>query len=436
MSIFINIRGITVTKIKSSQVFTPGTIPNYTYNDRKEKDLEENLQEELDYGGKIIILSGPTKIGKTVLVKKCLPSNKLVLIQPSDLKEGILEEVIAALINIPSNESNITKSKNNVDSRVSAHAELSIGQSFLQLFKAKFSSSAKIEGHTHRENEVTQEYKKNLLRETTKYLIENEYVLVFDDFHYLSSDEQTEIIHKLKPYIFENLHVCIILIPNRGQDVVKAEPDMEARINNIKIPQWENREIEFIPKSGFDKLKVILPKEIIESFVENSFNNPYLMQEICAHFCKNFKIKEQNNEPVPLEIMIDDLIKVYSKLPTTNEVLLQQLRAGKVTKGKKRGLYNMKEGSELDLYEIILKGLAKVAHKEDLPIKEFVNLINTFRHESEREIRRSDVVSTLKKMVEICKEKSLIEPALDYNLETEKIIMNDPFFRFGVRWQV
>lgn len=425
-----------MNRIKASQVYTPGKIPNYTYNSRKEKDLEEKLKEELEYGGKIIILSGPTKIGKTVLVKKCLPEDKLVLIQPSDLKEGILEEVIASLINVPSNESNITKSKDVVDSKVSANAEFSIGQSFLQLFKAKVSSSAKVEGTTLREKEVTQEYKKNLLRESTKYLINNGYILVFDDFHYLSSSEQTEIIHKLKPYIFDNLHVCIILIPNRGQDVVKAEPDMEGRIYNIKVPQWESEELEFIPKSGFDKLKVTLPKEFIGSFVENSFNNPYLMQEICAHFCRNNEIKESYIEPTSMNTQTVDLKEVYSKLPITNDLLLQQLKAGKVTKGKKRGLYKMKGETELDLYEIILKGLAVKAHEDDIPISTFVTLLNSFRLESEREIRRSDVVSTLKKMVEICKVKSPLEPALDYNHETGRIIMNDPFFRFGVRWQV
>ncbi|MCY7831814.1 hypothetical protein MOD54_15640 [Bacillus spizizenii] len=425
-----------MSKIKASQVFTPGKVPNYTYNERKEKKLENDLQVELEFGGKIIVLSGPSKIGKTVLAKKCLPADKVIFIQPEELKGQILEEAIAALIEVPSNETKTVKTKDAVETNISAGAEFSIGKSFLQIFKAKFNSQAGIKEATQSENEVTQEYKKSLLKQTTKYLIENECILVFDDFHYLEPEEQTEIIHKLKPYILEDLHVCIILIPNRGEDVVKAERDMEARINNIGVPEWEEKELEFIPASGFEKLNIILEDSVIKSFIENSFKNPYLMQEICAHFCKEYRVLEQSDSQYKINLDPDDLKKIYSKLPHTNVTLLERLKKGKVTKGQKRNLYDMKDGSKLDLYEIILKGLAVVAHYEDIPIKSFVTVINGLCMPTEKDIHRSHVVYTLNKMVEICKESSPLEPALDYNPETEKIIMNDPFFRFGVRWQV
>lgn len=52
----------------------------------------------------------------------------------------------------------------------------------------------------------------------------------------------------------------------------------------------------------------------------------------------------------------------------------------------------------------------------------------------EKDIYRSYVVYILNKMVEIFKESFLLEFVLDYNFEMEKIIMNDLFFCFGVRW--
>ncbi|AKI90955.1 hypothetical protein ACMX8W_02750 [Bacillus subtilis] len=425
-----------MSKIKASQVFTPGLVPEYTYNDRKEKKLENDLQIELEFGGKIIVLSGPSKIGKTVLAKKCLPADKVVFIQPSDLKGEILEEVIASLIEVPSNETNTVKTKGAVDTNISAGVELSMGKTFLHFFKAKFNSSAGIKGEMRSENEVTQEYKKSLLKQTTKYLIDNDFILVFDDFHYLEPHEQTEIIHKLKPYILEKLHVCIILIPNRGEDVVKAERDMEARIKNIRVPEWEEKELEFIPTSGFEKLNILLEEDVIKSFIENSFKNPYLMQEICAHFCKEYGVREQFDSEYKINLDSKDLKNIYSNLPQTNVTLLERLKNGKVTKGQKRNLYNMLDGSKLDSYEIILKGLAKVAHHEEIPIKSFVKVINDLCIPTEKDISRSHTVYTLNKMVDICKETSPLEPALDYNTDTEKIIMNDPFFRFGVRWQV
>ncbi|MCY8742070.1 hypothetical protein [Bacillus haynesii] len=365
-----------------------------------------------------------------------MPADKVIFIQPDDLKGQILEEAIAALIEVPTNETSTVKTKDAVETDASVGVEFSIRKSLLQIFRAGFIGSTGIKGGMRRENEVTQEYKKSLLKQTTKYLIDNGFILVFDDFHYLEPHEQTEIIHKLKPYILENLHVFIILIPNRGEDVVKAERDMEARINNIGVPEWEEKELEFIPTSGFEKLNIILEEDVIKSFIENSFKNPYLMQEICAHFCKEHGVLEQCDGQKEINLDSADLKNIYSKLPHTNVTLLERLKKGKVTKGQKRNLYNMKDGSKLDLYEIILKGLAEVAHHEDIPIKSFVKVINDLSIPTEKDITRSHIVNTLNKMVEICKESSSLEPALDYNTETEKIIMNDPFFRFGVRWQV
>ncbi|MDZ7434297.1 hypothetical protein KV109_020770, partial [Bacillus amyloliquefaciens] len=157
---------------------------------------------------------------------------------------------------------------------------------------------------------------------------------------------------------------------------MKAERDMEARINNIRVPEWEEKELEFIPTSGFEKLNILLEGEVIKSFIENSFKNPYLMQEICAHFCKQHGVREQCDSQYKINLEPDDLKTIYSKLPQTNVTLLEKLKNGKVTKGQKRNSYDMKDGSKLDSYEIILKGLAEVAHHEDIPSKSFVKVIN------------------------------------------------------------
>lgn len=41
-----------MSKIKASQVFTPGKIPNYTYNERKEKNLKMTFRSNLNSEGR------------------------------------------------------------------------------------------------------------------------------------------------------------------------------------------------------------------------------------------------------------------------------------------------------------------------------------------------------------------------------------------------
>lgn len=56
--------------MKISEVFTAGGVPSITYNARSEYRLEENLVLDLEIEGKILSITGPTKIGKSTLCKK------------------------------------------------------------------------------------------------------------------------------------------------------------------------------------------------------------------------------------------------------------------------------------------------------------------------------------------------------------------------------
>ena len=57
----------------TTDVFTPAGVPTVTYVYRGEQDLETQLRHALKTPGLIISLSGPSKSGKTVLIKKVIP---------------------------------------------------------------------------------------------------------------------------------------------------------------------------------------------------------------------------------------------------------------------------------------------------------------------------------------------------------------------------
>ena len=64
-------------------VFTPTGVPTHTYVDRREHNLEMQLRNAIRTPGMIASLSGPSKSGKTVLIRK-------VIDQESDSKLSIV----------------------------------------------------------------------------------------------------------------------------------------------------------------------------------------------------------------------------------------------------------------------------------------------------------------------------------------------------------
>ena len=63
----------TKNKLKMTKVFTPGGFPTVTYIVRKEKQLEERVSAAKDFLAKLVVVTGATKSGKTVLVDKVFP---------------------------------------------------------------------------------------------------------------------------------------------------------------------------------------------------------------------------------------------------------------------------------------------------------------------------------------------------------------------------
>lgn len=58
---------------KVREVFVPGGRPAVTYVPRGERHLEDEIADYLDARHKVLSVSGPTKTGKTVLLKSQIP---------------------------------------------------------------------------------------------------------------------------------------------------------------------------------------------------------------------------------------------------------------------------------------------------------------------------------------------------------------------------
>lgn len=69
-----------------SDVFIPGGIPTVTYNPRARLHLEDKLMESKNNLCKLVVVTGQTKAGKTVLVDRIFPQNCSVWISGGSIE--------------------------------------------------------------------------------------------------------------------------------------------------------------------------------------------------------------------------------------------------------------------------------------------------------------------------------------------------------------
>ncbi|WP_420791466.1 ATP-binding protein [Actinomycetospora lutea] len=62
---------ISAVTFRAREVFVPGGTPTVTYQSRG--DLEDQVRRHLEYGTEILAVTGPTKTGKTVLIRHVIP---------------------------------------------------------------------------------------------------------------------------------------------------------------------------------------------------------------------------------------------------------------------------------------------------------------------------------------------------------------------------
>src|SRR5215467_7699893 len=72
--------------IKVGDVFVAGGLPSVTYRPRDQFGLESQLQDYLDERHRILSISGPTKTGKTVLVRKVLRESDAIWVHGGSVK--------------------------------------------------------------------------------------------------------------------------------------------------------------------------------------------------------------------------------------------------------------------------------------------------------------------------------------------------------------
>lgn len=195
--------------LRYSDVFVPGGFPKHTYNPRPTQQLEEKLGQVLENLCKLVTVTGHTKSGKTVLVRKILPRQNAVWIDGGGIgsEDDFWDTVIDQLELFQTTEGLETK-----ETSTEVTATGKAGANFL-VTKGEAEAGGTLGTNRVKGSSQTRTVSSKVT--ALAGLKESRIALIIDDFHYLPRELQGELVRALKPLIFDGNPVVIIAIPHR-----------------------------------------------------------------------------------------------------------------------------------------------------------------------------------------------------------------------------
>lgn len=411
--------------LKLSDVFVAGGFPSITYISRDEYNLESTMQDYLDARYKLLSISGSTKSGKTVLVRKTIPKQDSFWIpggQVSDLN-SFWEVVLEKTGGYTSLSETTTENQNTVSGREMT-ASIKPGGMGGDI-KSQFNES---EQHGASQTvSRTVPSASSAIDQLLNYMRP----LIVDDFHYIDKSVQQSIIRSLKDPIFEGLPVILITVPHRAFDVIRVEREMTGRVKQLLIPAWQTSELEKIAALGFKALNVHCNSILIRKMAEEAFESPHLMQDFCAALCRANGVRETQSSLIELKEPDDWQTFLRNMASDTSKQAFERLAIGprQRTDRIRRTLVN---NETCDIYSAILFAIASTGPKTRLSYEDIRAGLRIVL--SDEIPQAHEVTRILEKMSEIARDEIEGEPVVDW--DGSYLHISDPFFAYYLRWGV
>lgn len=408
------IRGIFSHTISVGEVFKPGGVPSVTYVARPHLDLEAKVSGALARKHAFIVMSGPTKCGKSVLITRVLQDTRQILVQGGQIESAQdFWKHIAHHAKIPSSKTRTKTSSWSIRSL----AELAL--SIPALLQGKISTDAtrgwqKSEALTF--NNVA-------LLDALSELRRQDAVLVIEDFHYLDKVTQRTVVRSLKSSVFAGLKVVILAVPHRSFDPTDVETEVEGRVHHVEVPKWSPDDLLDIALKGFSALGIEVPTNVLSRICEDSFGNPLLVQEICYEISETLQ-GATDTKPIDASA----LTRIYDNV--VDRKGLTRFDRFSSAKPAKSRMVKLRDGGEEEIGIFLLSAVARLGPQQLTSYSEICESASKLSSARKPTLSRvNEVFSGLASQVS----DSRTAP-LEW-LQTQQVLaLTDPFLMFYMRW--
>ncbi len=415
--------------MKATEVFIPGSFPEETYIVRTDKDYEKELTDALSIDGFVVSISGPSKSGKTVLIERVAGKDNLITISgagiktPSNLWDSVLDWMEA-----PYEMQETSKHTE----KMGTEFGVSGGASVLGFAKAEASAKGKIDSENGSETRASR--RRGGSAQVVKELANSGFVILVDDFHYIPRDIQEDVAREIKDVVRHKVKICAATVSHRGDDVMRANPELRGRLQTIDLPYWGPDDLKKIAITGLDKLGATVNESSLDRLVKEAAGSPQLMQLICLQMCFVKNLRSKLKEPINMEITDQDLLAIFEQTSSSTDFrsLFDVLDCGPKLRGKERKIYLFKDESSGDVYRCVLKAIAA-----DPPMLSFDydSLMARARSICVGDAPSGSSLSgSCGQMIKLAQEHFPNERAIDWDSEKEVLDIPDPYLSFYLRW--
>lgn len=358
--------------MRYEQVFTPNDIPTVTYVDRPGHDLEARLKEFYKIPNMIVSVSGPSKSGKTVLIKKVVSNDYLITVRGASIRDANdLWDHVLDWMGEPIQRMETNNSSNEISVLGEASGKAGIPIVAEGALKGAFGGKRAWGGNE------TKVYRRNGLEAVIKEISRSDFVVFIDDFHYIRPEIREEVGRQIKAAADSGVKVFTASVPHRNDDVVRSNPELLGRVVGVDIKTWNASDLVQIARKGFQALNIDISPSIDNRLAEEAFGSPQLMQCICLNLALVLDVKETLHEMKRIEvdnIQIDDTLLRTSAF-TDYSKMLRDLHLGAKTRGTERKEHDLVDGTRGDVYRAILLAIKKNPAKMSFSYDEIINRV-------------------------------------------------------------
>lgn len=412
--------------IDCSTVFTPNDIPTITYVGRSELQLEEKLSSYIQIPKMVVSLYGPSKSGKTVLIKKKIDSDYIIPVigsginSPDDLWNRILQ-----WINSPTTTSVSNASGTTIGGSVGGSG--SVGVPLIAQGEVAGELSA---GQTN-QSTTTKTLNHSGLPSVIREISNSEFVIFIDDFHYIDPAIQEEVGRQIKVAAENGVKIITASIPHRSDDVVRSNPELRGRVAAIDLGYWNKVHLLQIATQGFNALNIAVSQDVIDRLADESMGSPQLMQTICYCLCRTLRIYNSLDKMTQISVSNDHINDALFETShfTDFSKMLSALHDGPRSRGQERKEYNLSDGSCGDVYRVLLLSIRSNPISMSFSYDEIMSRVrNTCVSDSPA---GSSVTSCLEQMKIISENVQPGKPVIAW--DGDRLDVTDPYFAFFLR---